>query len=108
MAKDISRLGPDDVLRLINVAKNGADNALDNGIDIYNILTAWRAPFTSSADAAADLNTKGGVSWVTASHVDNWMAAASGFNHLTQVAHGLDAGSYVATDVYYFWNQITS
>lgn len=108
MAKDISRLAPDDLLRLINVAKNSTDNALDNGTDVYNILTAWRAQFASSEDAATDLNTKGAVSWVTASHVDNWMAAASGFNHLVQVAHGLDAGSYVATDVYYFWNKIAN
>jgi len=108
MAKDVSQLGPDDLLRMIGNAKNTLDNGLDHGLDVHNIVVAWRAQFATSADAATALNTKGGVSYVTSQMVDEWTAAASGFNHISQCANGLAAGSYVATDVYYLWNKIAN
>jgi len=102
MAKDISQVNVDDLMRLLNLNIRQFDNAIDDGVDAYNRWVAWRAQFATSADAATDLNNKG-FAWVTATIIDQWASAFAGFNHLELAATGTDQP---AKDVYFDWNKI--
>ena len=106
MAQDITQVNVDTLLRLLNQNVRQMDSALDDGIDAYNRWVAWRAQYATSADAATALNTLSGVTWITATHIDQWASSFSGFSHLSQVANGLAAGSYVAKDCYFDWNKV--
>jgi len=105
MAQDITQVTADDLLRLLNTNARQSDSALDAGIDAYNKWNAWRAQYATSTDAADDLNTKSGVTWITATHIDQWASSYAGFKHLYDSATGVDTA---AKDVYFDWNKIFS
>lgn len=105
MAQDISQVDVDNLLRMLNSNIRQSDAALDAGVDAYNRWVAWRAQHATSADAATDLNTKSGVSWITATHIDQWASSFAGFNHLYEAATGVDTA---AKNVYFDWNKIIS
>ena len=103
MAQDITQVDVNGLLRLLNTNVRQTDNALDNGIDAYNKWIAWRAQHATSADAATDLNTISGTTWVTSTHIDQWASSFAGFKHLYDAATGTDVG---IKDCYYDWNKV--